>query len=295
MEPCKPEAQAVIDVVKELHQAGLVKLPDGQSVLMVPKGLEARSTKPFEDERRTAPERRKGRATFHDVESFVAWVNRFKDEHTAIFANPSLSSPSMTAVIDYHEKGHKGAPRFGEHRAHYGFPLSDEWQAWQAATKRKMSQEDFAEFIESRILDVISAADLSAETAEMLKVIGSPCSPSRLMELAKGLQVNVNKNVKNAVNTATGETQFRFEESHADATGAPVSVPTCFVIAIPVFRGGDEYPLIVRLRYRVAEARIVWFVEPFRADDSFSNAFNGARDQVAKATDLPVFLGSPEA
>ena len=54
-------------------------------------------------------------------------------------------SPSLLAVYDYNHGGEKGDPRFGQHRASYSFPLSDEWQAWmRAGALEAMTQEAFA-------------------------------------------------------------------------------------------------------------------------------------------------------
>ncbi len=119
------------------------------------------------------PEHIKSKDTLQDIESFVAHVNRFKLDETALFANRSMSEPSISAIYDFHwhqqkvavtsaEGGDKpdlvkeNMPEWGEHRAIYRFPLSEEWKIWMAQNKRPMDQGAFAIFIEDRIIDLIA-------------------------------------------------------------------------------------------------------------------------------------------
>ena len=267
--------------------------PDGRKakVLVVAGGLKAQSIKPLLDEYLTAPERRKGTARLHDLVSFIGHTSRFADEHSVIFADPNPKAPSLAAVLDYHQKGHEGAPRFGEHRALYNFPLSEEWLAWTSRHGVRMSQVDFAAFLEDRINDVASPP----EEHELIKHGGFLASPSRLVELARGLEVNVGAAVKNAMNLSSGEAQIQFVTEHRDAQGKPLSIPTAFVIGIPVFKNGAPYEVGVRLRYRVKEGSVSWFIELHRADKVFDHAFREACDTAAQSTGLPLYLGSPEA
>lgn len=286
------DAQAIIDEVEKLHAPHVITLPGGQSVIATPKGIDLTSTKKFEDERRTAPERRAGTAKFTTIESFIEHVNRFSDPDSVVFADDDPKAPSLTAVLDYHRATAEGAPRFGKHRSTYGFPFSEQWKAWVIGAPVGINQARFAEFIEKNIADVVTPA---VANGEMVKsVLGAPASPQKLLEVARGLQLNVRQNVVNAVTTSSGEVSLTFDTKHEGAKGGEVSVPTTFAVVIPVFKGGQPYEVTMRLRYRLDGALIVWTIEPFQADIVFEDALKEALAKVKEETKLPLLCGSPE-
>lgn len=274
------------------------------------------SLKVYADEYRAHPERRSGTAEMLDLSSFIAHANRFKDVDSALFGNNDRSAPSLLAVLDYHERVNipfaaletepaaqpiAPSPRFGKHRTFYKFPLSDEWTAWHGHDGKPMGQADFAAFLEDRIGDVIpppvddgggEATDAMSQLGRLLG--GSFASPSRLLELSRGMQVHQGEKVRNAVNLSTGEVQVTYEAEHKDAAGAPLKVPNLFLIGIPVFRSGSPYEVAVRLRYRVREGTVAWHYQLYRADKVFDHAFQEAAKQAADETGLPLFIGKPE-
>lgn len=300
------EAEAVAQLVRNSGDPHTIEVtgPDGAKaqVLAVPRmggGFDIESVKDRLDEYRLTPERRIGTAQLFDLDSFVLHTNRFKDADSAIFANPSQTSPSLLSVLDYHRSLDKGeaSPRFGEHRALYSFPISDEWQEWKSKNKSNVfTQAAFAEFLENRIVDVQDPANAGDAAKEYAATIGCTyASPSRLLELSRGLTVRIGSKHREARNLGTGETQFTFESVHQDESGAPLSVPGAFLIAIPFFRSGWSYQLPVRLRYRVRPEGVVWFYELARVDASFDHAFKQACDYAKEKTVLPIFSGSPES
>jgi uncharacterized protein YfdQ (DUF2303 family) len=294
----KTEAGAVANVVKRLMRPELVALGDDDDtkVLVLAEGLQAKSLKPFLDEYLTAPERRKGSARLGDLGSFIAWTTRFADVHSVLFASPDPKSPQLCSVLDYHEATAEGAPRFGQHRGIYSFPLSDEWLAWTAGNAKSMDQRKFAEFIEDRIIDILgdpSAMGARARNlAEAIQVSFAPAS--RLLELSRGMSIRVAAKVTSAQNLATGEVQVCYATTHEGEGGGSEKIPGAFLIGIPVFRNGERYELPVRLRYRLNEGALSWFYEIHGADRVFEHAFNEACEKAAHATGLPLFVGVPE-
>lgn len=293
-------AETIRDLVQHYCDAKIVKVKgqDGipTELLILPEHLKAHSVKQYLDVYLENPERRKGTAHLKDIDSLIAHVNRFKGAPSALFANNSPSSPSITAVIDYHEESHEGTPRYGEHRSHYAFSLSDEWNAWGQHQNKRMSQADFAEFLENHISDVISPDNADDKLREFSELLGGTfASPSRLVELSRGLQVNEGARVEQKVNISSGEATLHYTSTHADANGAPLKVPNLFLLGIPVFRCGPLYQVPVRLRYRIISGSIQWFYELYRTDRVFDHAFKEACEKAQKETGLPLFIGSPEA
>ena len=249
------------------------------------------------DAYRKQPVRRTGTATLTDLDSLIAHVNRFKDSDTVLFASDSRSSPSITAVLDYHRAGADADPRFGKHRARFAFPLSDEWGAWTAGNKKQMRMIEFAAFLEDRIIDVLEGGEvLPEDMARFVKAIGGNiATPNKLMEIAVGLKVNEKSAVGETVNLSSGEGEISFVSQHTDASGKPLKVPNLFLIGIPVFKNGPAYRIAVRLRYRKANDGLLFWYEMWREDRVFDDAFSEAIGRAKEETGLPVFMGSPEA
>jgi hypothetical protein len=246
-----------------------------------------------------APRFRRGSARVTTIDSLIGHVQRFKDAGSALFAVDNRNSPSITAVLDYHPEGAESAPRFGTHRTEFAFPLSDEWKAWAEQNGKPMAMADFAAFLEDRIIDVIELVPNEDEVSEGLGKFINICgghiaSPTRLVELSRGLKVYEAANVREAVNLSSGEAKIAFEVEHKDEFGGKLDVPNLFLIAIPVFRAGMLYRLAARLRYRKTPAGLVFFYELWRADRAFDDAFNEACERVRVETELPLFFGAPE-
>jgi len=279
----------IIPVIEtSIRQEGIpfaaVPKPDGAMEL---KGLKAEF-----DLWRTAPERITGTAKVGTLISFVDLVNRHKNDGSALFGAINTPSPSFTAVIDYHSLDH--APRFGKHRIVYDFPVSPEWQAWQAFNAKPMSQGEWAAFVEEHIADL--SAPYDAERSEYERLFQTTIAvPSDLIQLSRGMQIAVESRVKDIRVLQSGEAEILYEEVHKDSTGNKLIVPGLFVINIPLFVGGETTRIITRLRYRRQDSRIVWFYQLYRADLVVRMRLQSDFEAVGDQTGLPIFEGSPEA
>jgi uncharacterized protein YfdQ (DUF2303 family) len=249
---------------------------------------------------RTAPVRRKGTARLTDLNSLIAHTNRFKDTDSLVFLDrgqgtTGVRGAKLVAVLDYHRKGADAAPRFGEHRGEYAFPMSDEWVAWAGQDGKPMDQERFARWVEDRLADV-AAPEQAGDTAKAFAAMLACgfASPAKLLELSHGLEAHVGQRVKQHVRLATGEVSVHYIEEHQDADGKPLKVPGAFLLGIPVFRGGDPYQLPVRLRYRVNQGAISWSYELHQPQRILDHALAEACAEVAERTGLDVLDGVPE-
>src|SRR3546814_10669763 len=109
-----------IEVVKDVTSEEIPVLVTGQQ-----QNVKLFSPEDF-DPFREQPLRRSGTAVLTALESFVAHVNRFKDEDSIIFVSDDPAPPSLTAAIYYHRQGPHGAPCLGQHRWHLAFRRSDD-------------------------------------------------------------------------------------------------------------------------------------------------------------------------
>lgn len=285
---------------KGLEIVTLKKVPEA---LGLPKAIpvllkrgekpEIQSVADLFERHRLHPARKFGQAEAQTLESFCELVNRHKTADSAIFADANWEAPSLTAVIDYHQAKNGGLAAFGKHRVHYAFPLSDEWQAWTKLDGKKMSQEDFAYFLEDRVAELSAPTDeerirLEADFATTI------ATPAQLVDLSRGLQVNVASKVKAATTLASGEGQIVWEESHQDAHGKPLKVPGIFILSISPFFMGEKMRIPVRLRYRAAAGSILWLYQIYRPDQYVTEHVRHALFDVKDKTGLPAYEGSPE-
>lgn len=279
-----------------------VKAPDGMTgvpgeipaLLVRGDQPELRAIDRLFEDFRAHPKRRKGTAKAETLESFVALVNRHKTAHSVIFADTGWTAPAFTAVIDYHEAKGGGAADWLNHRVVYKFPLSEEWKAWTAMNGEKMDQAQFAAFLEDRIADLASPTD--GEKAMYERDFATRvATPAELINLSRGLAVHVDQQVKSAVTLQSGEGQIAWEESHKDSDGKPLKIPGMFMLKVAPFFMGEKTAVPVRLRYRPANGRILWFYQIYRPDIVITEQVRRDLGTAAEATALPAFEGAPEA
>lgn len=296
-----PDLAATRDLVENYIKPSIVAVEDpqdGTKVLMVVNAGTAIPLDPGQfDAWRVNPRWRSGTATALDLASLIDMANRFGDPDSAIFANNDRRNPSLTVVFDYHSKTATGQPRALRHKAKFAYPLSDEWKAWVANSGKPMSMRDFAAFLEDRVVEVLSSGEigLNADQQKFVDRLGGErviAEPAKLMEIATGLRVVEDNETVSAVNLASGEAQVSFKSEHRNEN---MTVPRLFAIAIPVFTNGEDYQILVRLRYRSTGGQILFFYELWREDRVFDHAFDESIVKVKEETNLPVFLGSPEA
>ncbi|APT31902.1 hypothetical protein MCBMB27_02611 [Methylobacterium phyllosphaerae] len=267
-------------------------LPEKVPVLMKPGTYEsATGIKPLLEQYRTGPERRKGVATVTTLAAFIDLVNRHKDAGSVIFAKTDWPKPALTAVIDYHDD--KNAPRHGEHRVHYAFPVTVEFQAWIDGNGQKMEQAVFAQFLEDHAAELSSPFD--AEVVEFERLFKATfAAPNELIDLSRSLEIHVGQSVKNSVRLSSGEGEITFAEEHTNRSGEKIAVPGIFMVQLRAFRDGGPVRIPVRLRYRVQGGAIVWSYQLYRWEDELQNRVSQDLAQAGEATELPTFEGQPE-
>lgn len=287
-----------IETIK--NSAGLAGVPDEVPALFmkgrVPYATAARS---FFEAFRTRPERKKGQAAVETVESFVELVNRHETDDSVIFVKTvDCDTPTMTAVINYHpyadedEEGNASAA-FCDHRIVYKFPISDEWKIWSGRSDVPLLQEDLANFIEDRIADLADPTKDEIDDAAN-RFFTTIATPAKMMELSRGLQVNVESKVRDNFKLQSGEASLIFEEVHKDAAGQNINVPGLFYLSIPAFVGGEKKRIPVRLRYRLKDGSVIWRFQLYRPELIIHDAIEKAVQYAENSTDLPVFYGEPE-
>lgn len=257
------------------------------------KAPEVRDVSRLFEPYRQFPACKTGTATAQTFEAFAALTNRHKTDHSVIFADADWRAPSFTTIVDYHHAENGGQADFGKHRIHYKFPLSEEWKAWVKMDGEPMKQRDFAYFLEDRVPELTAPTD--AERIWMERDFNATiATPNQLIELSRGLQVNVEAKVKAHHVLQSGEAQIAFDETHQGADGKPVKVPGLFMLQLAPFFMGDKIRMPVRLRYRVAGGDIIWFYQLYRPDLAITEHVRATLFEARDKTGLPAYEGVPE-
>jgi uncharacterized protein YfdQ (DUF2303 family) len=297
-------SQPIIEALRDLHKTEVLHTIDGVPAIVArPNGITLVDLKTLVDKYRTAPERKTGKTALTTEAAFCDFVNRHKTNHSVIFLNDSnKDAPVLVAVFNAHKSETEAqkpeeAPDWQDFLATYAYPLSDEWKAWKAASSKEMSQAQFADFLEDRILDVGTPGTFVTEYAQEIGV-ALATTPARLLELSRSLAISAEQKVTQNVNRGTGEATLSFSEEHKDSTGAPVKVPGAFALNIPAFRGSKPTQVPVRLRYKLVKnaegaGKITWTITPQRLDKVLEAELKDSEAFVAQKTGLKVFRGAP--
>lgn len=322
--PVENPAETMRDVMAKLGHHDAIEMPENLDLtkahlVTVPEKRRVEDLTKFHREAAEylKPSRRRGTARLADLDSLIDWTNRFKGPTSAMFANPDMAAPTLTCIADYHAIGSvdlsssQGDPTAMpcNHRGVYDFPLSDEWKIWMAASGVPMDKDEFGEFIEANAKDIMDPTppvlqltynddnepweNRLIDTAQQIE--GRYGQLSQLLAMSKRFQVFETSDLRVTSNRDTGEAEIQFLNEHKDAEGRPLNIPNLIIIAIPVFLSGAAYRMPVRLRYRKSGASLKFTLTIYNPKKSFDASFDETIVQAKAATELPIFMGKPEA
>lgn len=314
-------AETIIDEMRRVGEYELVSAPTADEperpfIISAPKDIHLHdlTRQHREAVEHLKPIQRRGKAVLHDLDSLIAWTNRFKGIDTALFGQIS-PQPRLLSVIDYHGEGapthdpKNGDPKasHGRHHGIYSFPVSEEWKRWNEISGKSLDKDVFGEFIEENANDFLdpTPALLSQGTdkaepweARMIQIAarvqGRFGQYSTLNMLSREFKVHETGHLNVTTNRDTGEAKVQFLTEHKDPDGQPLTLPNLFMIAIPVFEEGALYRLAVRFRYRKAGSDVRFIVQIYNPDVALRDAAREAMAIAQDATGVPLIMGIPE-
>lgn len=239
------------------HPHGIAVIPANYSAVAIEKLMEPYL--PY-------PRRLKATQQFADMDSFLDYVGKFRNESSVIFAKAVAEiAPTFKAVLDYHTPSgdeSEELPAWCEHTATYAPSFTKEWDNWAANNRRKMSQTDFATFLE--------------ENAEL--VIEPP--GAALLELVQDLHAKSNVTCNQLVRLQNGRTKLAYDEEielkgGTTTKAGALEFPAELVAGIAPFDGGSAYRIKARLRYRIENKRLVFWYENINVHLVIKDAVNG--------------------
>lgn len=222
------------------------------------------------------PHRKKVAVGVLDAASFIEYYQQFSDENSRVFADETQGI--VKAVLDYHGAGSEGAPRWCQHTLTLKLRPSPEWTTWVGHNGHacKMSQMDFAEFIEDNTPDIVEP------------------NAATMLEMARTLQAKTDVDFSSAIRTSNGQIQCTYNEQVKGTYGTgKVDIPEQFKIAIPVYVGGDRTPIIARLRYRLASGKLSIWYDLLRHKEVERTAFTKQIAAIKETLKVAVINGMP--
>jgi uncharacterized protein YfdQ (DUF2303 family) len=230
------------------------------------------------DKREPFDRMRENLATLSEVDSLIAYVKRYGSERTIVYANTAVFE--FTAVLDDHPEGPAGstADKAGwrAHRARYTCPRSPEWLAWTGKDGKAMRQTEFADFLESRLEDLVSAENMP-KAVEVLAV-------------ARSLNIKTKGQFSREMNPTNGDyILINKQETTSDST----QIPRAFAIGVPVFEGGARYQVECRIRFSIAEGVPAFSYTMHRRAEIERDAFNEVRAKIGTDTGRLILAGAP--
>jgi len=169
---------------------------------------------------------------FADLESFVAYVTKFKGPGAIIVGEGS----TLTALLDYHT-GPNG-PEASTHRAVFKLIQTEALQAWVQRNGKPMDQLAFVEFLEER----------AAEFTDP--------DPATLLEIAQDLHVVNGAAVSSCVRSGA-DIKVAFTKTEQVKASGDVVIPTKLLVNIQPFEDQPQrIETIARLRVRNREGTV---------------------------------------
>lgn len=213
------------------------------------------------------PARKSGNTNVQDAAGFLAVFKRHRNENsTVIYADRNRAI--FEAVFNDHSEAEAG---WRDHTCRYTCPKSKEWKTWRENDGRKMSQEQFAHFIEQNLVDITEP------------------NSAAMLEISRELVARKSANFSSSIRLSNGSHQFNYDEEIRGSTkSGNIEVPETFKIGIPVFLNGEGYAIEARLRYRIKENHLEMWYELIRAHDVYEAAFDQIFVHIAAETGMEI-------
>jgi hypothetical protein len=238
----------------------------GKPFAFVPDGQKGRwRIEPLESYEKP---KRKAFENMIDVDSFLAYVNRFKTPELQLFSNKK--EMEVRAVFDY-IKPDSDEPAEGKHVCRLFLERSAPFLFWTVVSKNIIHQFDFAEILDARYEDVVDGLTLKEISLTIEAQTSSKFSSARRFKDGKSSYTwNVD------VQTKAGE--------HLD-----LEVPEKITFNIPIFDGGAPVLLPARLRIACEDGNARFKILPNRWEEIAETKFLEAVDLISEKTGLPVY------
>lgn len=247
--------------------------PDKYYALTAPEGATVKVVGPAADKDRANPRRPQGTSVVYDVDALeVLWKKHAHSDISEVFA--SVKSFNIEAVLNADE-GAGGLAGHRDHRIQLVLEKTPGWLAWLARDGKLFSQEEFAQFLEDRLPDVVDPPGAA------------------MLEIATTIQQLSKVDFKSATVLGSGARQFKYEETANARAGqkGELEIPAEFTVALQPFEASPAYRVQARFRYRIFNGDLSLGFRLDRPEQVIRGAFDDVVQRVTEAVGQPVLLG----
>ena len=168
-----------------------------------------------------------------------------------------------------------GGHGWADHTVTLRLAQSTEWAEWAGVDGQMLRQDQFAEFVEDH-----------------LSTIAEP-DGAQLLDICQTLQAKTDVAFKSQAILASGQRQFRYEETVDAKAGEKgnLTIPTELVLALRPYEGTEPVAVRARFRFQLRDGRLslgVRLVEPGRVLEA---AFDQVVAQVQADLPAPILRG----
>ena len=155
---------------------------------------------------------------------------------------------------------------------------------WLINDEKCLSQEEFALFLDKHINDVVAY-----ENEKDVDYLGYP-TKAELFNFVTTLEDSKGQKFSRKVNIQNGDVSVSLERECDDGTKQRLKMFERFAINLQLYEGFPAYRVTAKLRFRIAEGRLVFFYDIEGLEELFIENRNWAVNQIKDATGLPVFI-----
>lgn len=223
------------------------------------------------DEHKGQPSRKRGVTTVRDAASFLAYYGKHADENTEVYADSERLT--VTAVLDANTKT---AARWGGHRLQLALRTTDAWKQWLALDGKLLTQEQFAEFLEDHLPELLEP------------------SAATMLEIAQSIQGVAKAEFQSGTRLQSGERKLAYVETVTAKAGqkGELVIPETFIVGLVPFDGSEGFRLTARLRYRINGGPLQLGYKLERPADTLQAAFRDVVNAIDGDIEQPILNGT---
>ena len=249
---------------------------------IVPKDFKLEDISRAVEKMQPTPRRKSGTVLLKDLDSLIQYCvdqnaaealeDRDGSAFGYLYADPD--SRKITAVFN---DMRSAIPGWRDHRAEFKAEYTPEFSKWVSKNGQQFTQTEFAEFIEDNMADITEPA------------------AAALLEMATTIQAKTDISFSSAKRLQNGQVQLGYSEvinATAGASGA-MEIPKEFALGLRIFKNGDGYRLVARLKYRLHSGNVKFWFELDRYERAVELAFTGYVDTLREKAPYQVLLGTP--
>ena len=224
-----------------------------------------------------SPRRIKAKPNFTDINGFCDYIDEFKEDGSRIFIDDNKWC--FNIVFDCHSFNEIPQAGWCDHQATYQTSLAREWTRFKNHHNSKMTQYEFAEFLEDNI-----------------EYITKPIKGADLLSMAQDIKIKLKGNIEVEETVAGGMKRLLIsDESTIRGTNASkkeIKFPEKMTLNLRVFKNHSTYPIEVYLRMRRTDEGLKFWITIPDTESFEEQAFDNIIKDVKERSGLPTLKGS---